>query len=398
MLKDTNKKILYLSYDGVLEPLGSSQVLNYVLGLAKSYNFILYSFEKPYDLKDTKRVSAVSKIIKNSGIKWIKSIYHKSPTTLATLYDLFILLSNLILILSFNRIGIIHLRGYLLGIPLLILKKFFKFKLIFDMRGFWADEKADRAGWNRSGYKYIFFKAIEKKLLKSADKIITLTDHSREFLVKEHKVSQKVITTIRTCADENVFKKIKKDEDQTIRFGYLGTLDTAYNFQKVLNFFNLFSQKHKDAYLDIYSSTPESKIMSIARETGFKDLEKISVKFIRDKKELVSQINNFNVCIFYLNENFSVKASMPTKIGEVLMCGVPIICNRFNDDIEYLTKQGCGIITNFAKGDIEKVFEFVNPNNNKEKLNLKCIEIGKKEFSLKSGLKLYTSIYEELSK
>ena len=26
------------------------------------------------------------------------------------------------------------------------------------------------------------------------------------------------------------------------------------------------------------------------------------------------------------------------------------------------------------------------------------IEIGKKEFSLKSGLKLYTSIYEELSK
>ena len=42
--------------------------------------------------------------------------------------------------------------------------------------------------------------------------------------------------------------------------------------------------------------------------------------------------------------------------------------------------------------------KFVNPNNNKEKLNLKCIEIGKKEFSLKSGLKLYTSIYEELSK
>ena len=61
MLKDTNKKILYLSYDGVLEPLGSSQVLNYVLGLAKSYNFILYSFEKPYDLKDTKEYQRFQK-------------------------------------------------------------------------------------------------------------------------------------------------------------------------------------------------------------------------------------------------------------------------------------------------------------------------------------------------
>ena len=74
------------------------------------------------------------------------------------------------------------------------------------------------------------------------------------------------------------------------------------------------------------------------------------------------------------------------------------MCIRDSNDIEYLTNQGCGIITNFDKGDIEKVFEFVNPNNNKEKLDLKCIEVAKKEFSLKSGLKLYTSIYEELSK
>jgi glycosyltransferase involved in cell wall biosynthesis len=266
------------------------------------------------------------------------------------------------------------------------------------MRGFWADEKADRAGWSRSGYKYLFFKAVEKKLLKSADKIITLTDHSRELLVKEHQISQKDITTIRTCADESVFKKIKNDKDETIRFGYLGTLDTAYNFQIVLNFFNLFSQKHSNAALEIYSSTSKSKIMNIAKEIGFNDPERLSIKFIRDKKELVSQINNFSACIFYLNENFSVKASMPTKIGEVLMCGVPIICNRFNNDIEHLINQNCGIITNFTKGDLEKIFNFVNPGNNKEKLNSKCIEIAKKEFSLKSGLKLYTSIYEELSK
>ena len=81
--------------------------------------------------------------------------------------------------------------------------------------------------------------------------------------------------------------------------------------------------------------------------------------------------------------------------------GARLLSDALPSCIETLSKKTKERLTIFhqaRKDDIDKVFEFVNPNNNKEKLNLKCIEIGKKEFSLKSGLKLYTSIYEELSK
>ncbi len=44
--------ILYISYDGILEPLGQSQVLAYQEQLAKDFDIILMSFEKTADLNN----------------------------------------------------------------------------------------------------------------------------------------------------------------------------------------------------------------------------------------------------------------------------------------------------------------------------------------------------------
>ena len=56
-------KALYVSYDGLLDPLGQSQVLPYVEALAKSHEITVLSFEKNERSKDEinnlkKRLSA----------------------------------------------------------------------------------------------------------------------------------------------------------------------------------------------------------------------------------------------------------------------------------------------------------------------------------------------------
>ena len=46
--------VLYLSYDGALDPLGQSQVVPYVIGLASlGFRMRLISFEKPESLQDS---------------------------------------------------------------------------------------------------------------------------------------------------------------------------------------------------------------------------------------------------------------------------------------------------------------------------------------------------------
>ena len=50
-------EILYLSYDGLLEPLGESQVVSYLERLSPPYQLTVVSFEKEQDLRDRGRVS-----------------------------------------------------------------------------------------------------------------------------------------------------------------------------------------------------------------------------------------------------------------------------------------------------------------------------------------------------
>ena len=80
-------RVLYLSYDGLLEPLGESQVVNYVEGLAADHAMTVLSFEKAADLSDRTRVDAMWRRLSARNIAWVPLKYHKSPTVLSTAFD-----------------------------------------------------------------------------------------------------------------------------------------------------------------------------------------------------------------------------------------------------------------------------------------------------------------------
>src|SRR5207245_2168008 len=76
---------LFLTYTGLLEPLGVSQVLPYVRGLAaRGHRMAILSFEKPADpvaLAETRRLLA------SEGIEWEALRYHKRPPVVSTMAD-----------------------------------------------------------------------------------------------------------------------------------------------------------------------------------------------------------------------------------------------------------------------------------------------------------------------
>ena len=70
-------KVLYISYDGVLEPLGQSQVLNYLKILSSEHDIYLLTFEKRTDLTSN-NYQLVFDECKEHGIEWVHLDYHKS--------------------------------------------------------------------------------------------------------------------------------------------------------------------------------------------------------------------------------------------------------------------------------------------------------------------------------
>lgn len=78
--------VLFLSYDGMTDPLGQSQVIPYLTGLTKfGYTFTLVSFDKPDKYIQYKE--QVDNSLTGYPIRWISLPYHKKPPVLSSAYD-----------------------------------------------------------------------------------------------------------------------------------------------------------------------------------------------------------------------------------------------------------------------------------------------------------------------
>jgi len=87
-MSDTKKKILFISYDGLTDPLGQSQVIPYLAGLTKyNYSFTILSCDKPALYKKNKEY--VENLLASYPIKWVSIAYHKNPSVFSSVFDFY---------------------------------------------------------------------------------------------------------------------------------------------------------------------------------------------------------------------------------------------------------------------------------------------------------------------
>ena len=71
-----NKYVLYITYDGLLDPLGRSQILPYILGLSKKgFKFKIVSFEKINS--DTSDLKKIQHLLSLRNIEWHRLNFKK---------------------------------------------------------------------------------------------------------------------------------------------------------------------------------------------------------------------------------------------------------------------------------------------------------------------------------
>lgn len=391
-------QVLYISLDGIMEPLGQSQVLKYLEKLSENYEISLISFEKLNDLENTKLLNETIKKCSDKSIKWYRLNYRNGYFGLGQIINIFSLFFIPFYILIKKNIAIMHIRSYMPGIFLPILSLVFKYKLIFDIRGFWADEKHDRHNWKKQSFKYKFFKKLEKYLIDKASYIVTLTESSKKIIAQNFNKPKSSIRVIPTCVDLSEFKRLMTIKDsRSLTIGYLGSVDTAYDFKKFCFFVSQINDNFKaQINLKILTKQSHNEVMKLI---DLKSLEGVNfdIKFV-ERQHLSKELSSFDILGFYLKENFSISASMPTKIAESLSCGIPIVCNSFNTDIKQLIESNrIGLTYNFddefSESNLKKLLSLINDPQTPER----CSNVAKEYFSIDIGVRNYASLYKELT-
>ena len=150
-----------------------------------------------------------------------------------------------------------------------------------------------------------------------------------------------------------------------------------------------------DVRIDFFNKGNHSFIKERCSVLGLKS-NLFSIKDV-DRTDLSDHLSQIDIGCFYAKENFSIKASMPTKIGEFLSCGKPILCNGFNNDVKDLIEVNkVGLLYDLDNSDIEMINLSLMKLLEDPDLSKRCELLASSLFSLDKGIELYKQIYRSL--
>ncbi len=404
-----SKKILFISYDGLTDPLGPSQIIPYLAGLTKyGYAFTILSCDKPHLYNNKKKY--VEELIKSYPIKWVSIPYHKNPPVLSSVFDFYKLKQTANELHKKEKFDMVHTRPGLPALTGLWLKKKYGIKFLNDIRGFWADERVDGGMWNLKNplYKkiYSFFKKKEFECIEIADHNVCLTQRAKAEIQSWKNISQRSIdievipcsVDIQLFSPENIdqslrenFKKELNIKNEDFILSYLGSIGGWYLIDEMMEFFKTLLEK-----------IPNSKFLFIAphrREVIYKAAKKFNISqekiIVRsaDHHQVPTLLSLSNLSIFFIKACYSKISSSPTKHGEIMAMGIPVITNSGVGDVEEVTdKFNSGyVIKSFTADEYKKVIDNILSSSSFDTMEI--INGAKSYYNLETAVKKYADVY-----
>jgi len=401
--------VLYITYDGLTDPLGQSQVLPYLAGLAAvGHRITVLSCEKPGRMaQDGNRMRRQCEA---AGIGWTPLAYHKRPPILSSALDAAALQRAALRLHREQSFDIVHCRSYIPARAGLALKRRFGVKLLFDMRGFWPDEKVEGNNWPlanplyRAVYRY--FKRLESRLLRGADHIVSLTEAGKAQLLTRPELAHDPaqITVIPCCVDFDHFPLATAERRKSARdrlaipadahvLAYLGSLGAWYMLDEMLDFFKLYQSRHDAARFLFVTPDEPHAIRLVAAARGIDPDRLLIAAATRD--EVPGLLAAADLGIFFIRPVFSKTASSPTKMGEMLAVGLPILANAGVGDVEAMVEDmECGVaVRDFtSEGYTEALGRLGSLDGSPDERRRKALPW----FDVKLGIERYDRVYRSL--
>ena len=343
-----NKKIsIYISCDGLNDPLGQSQIIPYLEKIKIKNNLKIFTMEK---------IQKKKKYFKNKNIDCLNIKFIQNRSIIYKIFNYINFLIFILIKISRLNVNIIHCRGFIPAIFAVIISCFKKSKIIYDMRGFWIDEKIDDGTLKNNGIFgkliYIFLKQIEKHIIKSSNVIVVLSYKAKKYIIKKFNRHDKIFV-IPCSVDYKKFnylnftnkKKIKKDlgfnlNGKTII--YIGSYGFYYMVKEMLQIFLNLNKKIKNLNFLVVTN------QKLKFKKAFKDISNIKV-LNSNWKNIPKYLSICDISFCMIKPTFAKIASTPTKASESFSMGVPIITNKKIGDYETIInkeKIGCLINTN----------------------------------------------------
>lgn len=405
------RRVLFISYNGMLDPLGQTQVIPYLRELAqRGVQFTLLSFERAAAFvgEGVRKREELRRELRQQGIEWHSLRYHQRPSVPATMYDVIAGIRKGKSLIKRNRIGLVHARSHIPATIALALKRRLGTKMIFDLRGLMAEEYVDAEHWREGSIPYRITKAAERRIFEETDAVVTLTERIwpiiREWQgLRGREVQHEVIPC---CVDLSLFKF--SDEERAKRRAelgigdkftivYSGSLDGWYLTEKMADFFAVFRRRRPDAHLLWLTNGSHERVKGLMAS---RKVEPDQFSVLSVPARLVpSYLAAADAGLSFIRRCFSKIASSPTKNAEYLACGLPLIINRGIGDSDALVEEwNAGVLLeDFTDAEYERIGSAIESMAGQRDARQRARSVAERLFDLQTvGVARYAALYERV--
>lgn len=392
--------VLYLSYDGLLEQLGQSQVFQYLRGLSLEHPIILLTYEKASDWNDEARRLGAQQRVREAGFKWVPLTYHRRPAIIAKVFDLWVGFVVAAYLSIRYRVRLVHARSYMVTLIALGLRAVFGIPYIFDMRGFWFDARAEMGFWDKGAPLFRAAKWLEAKFILNAAAVVALNSRAVDAMrgwpqLAGRNVRYHVVTT---CTNLNLFQPRTYPEKTGDEYlvGYVGNAGPAHLFDQVLDCFREIRRVRTNARLRIVNRRDHAVIRESLRQHAIpSDIVELESC---EHQDVPGRMAEMDVGIFFARPYPSRIGDVPTRMGEFLACGIPCLSNAgIGGVVEVLEGEQVGVvIRNFGQAQIKDAVAELLKLSESTSIRERCVIVAQKRFSLEDGVIEYSRLYKDL--
>jgi glycosyltransferase involved in cell wall biosynthesis len=318
------------------------------------------------------------------GIEWIALTYHRNPPLLSTAHDVVTARRQLVRAAQRGTPMIVHVRSYVPALMALASRRITNGKLLFDIRGFWADERVEGGLWRSGGPLYRIAKRWERRFFSQADAVVTLTEASVP-QIREWTAGRAVpIEVIPTCVDLDRFVE-RPERPVGPHVVWSGSIGTWYRF-------DLTARVAKALSLPLTVLTPQ---VDLARQ--LLDGYPASVRSVVPE-EVPGELFAGDVGLCLISSSFSKIASSPTRFAEYLAAGMPVMVTQGVGDLESIVEEyGVGAVLRgedeqSISGAATRVLALAADPQARER----CRSLARERFDVDVGTDRYRNLYRTL--
>jgi glycosyltransferase involved in cell wall biosynthesis len=353
------------------------------------------SFEKPDKLAQHEVVSAMQKALAEEGITWIPLRYNRKPPVLSTLWDAAVGFWTARRFLRSESVDLVHARSIVCGLMAYPLKWLKGLPVMLDTRALWVDERLESGSvlWKRL---YGVAKTVERKFLEWADAIVVLSPAYRRALESQDTTRSKLIATIPTCVDLGRFSPA--EESPKYHLVYCGSLGTVYWIDGMVAFFKALRRRCPEARWLIVSQSDRSQLDSLCRDHGIPG-EAYEV-YQATPSNVPGFLRQARFGIAFYRKGVSSMGRCPTKLGEYLACGLPVVMNTdVGEWGELIEREASGVLV--SQDSTDEVFDraaerLLQLEQDGPDISRRCRNLAERFFDLREGAKKYQELYRRV--